>query len=58
MPSLWVSPAPGIVAVSDEDIWLHQRPSPDDPDAPPMINPWVEEYSESVKNSIDLDKLL
>ena len=58
MPSLRVSPAPGIVAVSDEDIWLCQHPSPDDPDAPPMINPWVKEYSESVKNSIDLDKLL
>jgi hypothetical protein len=40
-----VSPAPTAVSVSRDDILLRDRVPSDDPDCPPMLNPWDSRYS-------------
>jgi len=39
-----ISPAPQFISLTDEDKYFHQRSDPDDPDMPPMINPWDQAF--------------
>jgi hypothetical protein len=39
-----ILPPLSFVSLSEADIYLHNRPSPNDPDSPAVVNPWEDGY--------------
>jgi len=50
-----VSPPPAVITVTEEDVYLRNRSDPNDPDTPPMLNPWDRNYS--ILKLLDFDSL-
>ena len=37
-----ISPPPDFISLSETDIYIRNRPSPDDPKSAPMLHPWAD----------------